>query len=198
MSRADRARRVARRAAYSATVGGGGAGLAGAGLLTVEALIARRVIPRTQGRPPLADGTYGPGSAPGRPARVPVRLVLLGDSLAAGYGTSEPTETPGAIIAWQVAQTVDRPVELRTAAVVGARSADLLAQVDQVRDPPPDIAVVMVGANDVTGRVRPSDAAGGLVAAVEALHELGARVVVGTCPDLGTVRPVHQPLRWVA
>jgi hypothetical protein len=28
--------------------------------------------------------------------------------------------------------------------------------------------------------------------------DAGTAVVVGTCPDLGTVRPVGPPLRWVA
>ncbi|MEW2556249.1 SGNH/GDSL hydrolase family protein, partial [Streptomyces zhihengii] len=26
----------------------------------------------------------------------------------------------------------------------------------------------------------------------------GAEVIVGTCPDLGTIEPVYQPLRWLA
>jgi hypothetical protein len=31
-----------------------------------------------------------------------------------------------------------------------------------------------------------------------ALQHAGAQVVVGTCPDLGTVEPIQPPLRWVA
>ena len=34
-----------------------------------------------------------------------------------------------------------------------------------------------------------------LAAAVTRLREAGCEVVVGTCPDLGTVRPITQPLR---
>ena len=30
------------------------------------------------------------------------------------------------------------------------------------------------------------------------LIDAGCEVVVGTCPDLGTIRPLPQPLRWVA
>ena len=56
----------------------------------------------------------------------------------------------------------------------------------------------MIGANDVTHRVRPPVAVRHLDHAVSRLHELGAEVVVGTCPDLGTVEPVPQPLRWIA
>jgi hypothetical protein len=34
--------------------------------------------------------------------------------------------------------------------------------------------------------------------AVRRLREAGAEVVVGTCPDLGTIEPVRPPLRWLA
>jgi hypothetical protein len=37
-----------------------------------------------------------------------------------------------------------------------------------------------------------------LEAAVRRLREAGAEVVVGTCPDLGTIEPIAPPLRQVA
>ncbi|SCF86113.1 hypothetical protein GA0115255_109151 [Streptomyces sp. Ncost-T6T-2b] len=37
-----------------------------------------------------------------------------------------------------------------------------------------------------------------LTTAVRRLRTAGAEVVVGTCPDLGTIEPVYQPLRWLA
>jgi len=39
---------------------------------------------------------------------------------------------------------------------------------------------------------------GGSALAVRALRTAGAEVVVGTCPDLGTIEPVAQPLRLLA
>ena len=59
----------------------------------------------------------------------------------------------------------------------------------------PDVAVVVVGGNDVTHRVPVAESARDLAACVEALQARGAQVVVGTCPDLGALRPVPQPLR---
>jgi hypothetical protein len=56
----------------------------------------------------------------------------------------------------------------------------------------------MVGANDVTHRLRPSESVRALDAAVRRLRARGTQVVVGTCPDLGTVEPIPQPLRFVA
>ena len=37
-----------------------------------------------------------------------------------------------------------------------------------------------------------------LADAVRALRAAGAEVVVGTCPDLGTIQPIQPPLRWLA
>jgi phospholipase/lecithinase/hemolysin len=58
--------------------------------------------------------------------------------------------------------------------------------------------VIVIGANDVTHRVPIAAAARDLARAVATLRQAGAQVVVGTCPDLGTVKPVMQPLRTVA
>ncbi len=62
----------------------------------------------------------------------------------------------------------------------------------------PDICVIMVGANDVTHRMPPTRSVRHLASAVRRLRTAGAEVVVGTCPDLGTIEPVWQPLRWMA
>jgi hypothetical protein len=56
----------------------------------------------------------------------------------------------------------------------------------------------MVGANDVTHRMPATRSVRHLSAAVRRLRTAGAEVVVGTCPDLGTIEPVQQPLRWLA
>ena len=62
----------------------------------------------------------------------------------------------------------------------------------------PDVAVILIGANDVTHRMLPSESVRYLSDTVRRLHESDVEVVVGTCPDLGTVRPIPQPLRQVA
>ena len=179
----------------------GGAGLcllAGAGyaLLFGEAKLARRIVGPPKSSPPRGDGVYGAWS-PHDPRR-PLTLAVLGDSSAAGFGVEVAEETPGVLFATGIAEVSGRPVRLVTAAVVGARSEHLHSQVEQVRADQPDIVVIMVGANDVTGRVRPSEAVGHLARAVRRLRADGAAVVVCTCPDLGTIEPVMQPLRYFA
>lgn len=188
--------RVARRIAMAAAYGGGGLGVLSAGafgLVRAEAALARRAIGEPTGTPPNADGVYG-SHHPGEP----LQLALLGDSSGSGLGVDHPHQTPGAMLAAGLAECADRPVRLRCPAVVGARSSDLPGQVDLVEDDRPDVAVIMIGANDVTHRVRPPTAVRHLDHVVRRLRDLGAEVVVGTCPDLGTIEPVPQPLRWIA
>ena len=76
---------AARKLASAAVYGGGGLSLLGGalyGLLTAEAQLARRAIGVTgDARPPDATGWYGRG----RPGPA-VKIALLGDSSAAGYG----------------------------------------------------------------------------------------------------------------
>lgn len=199
MSRARVARRIAAGAAY----GGGGIGLAGAaaiGLLLAEAQWARRHVESTgDTRVPHADGLYGATyAADGEPA---LHLVLLGDSTAAGQGVHRASQTPGALLASGLAAVAERPVRMRNVALPGARSDDLDRQVALVlgaAEQVPDICVIIVGANDVTHHMPPTRSVRHLSSAVRRLRTAGAEVVVGTCPDLGTIEPVGQPLRWLA
>ena len=177
----------------AATVVVAGAALAGfRSLLHSQARIARRRIGKPLGEDAMdADRLWGR-----RHAGAPVELVLFGDSIAAGLGAERRKETLGARLATAIARELRRPVRLRTAAIVGAESSMLGAQIDRLPgDYRPDIAVVVVGGNDVTHRVPIPTATAHLVAAIARLRGRGAEVVVGTCPDLGALRPVPQPLR---
>ncbi|KOU63050.1 GDSL family lipase [Streptomyces sp. MMG1533] len=205
MSRARVARRIAAGAAY----GGGGIGLVGAaaiGLLLAEVQLAKRQVRNGNGNGngatphvPQAEGRYGSSyTVPGEP---PLRLVMLGDSTAAGQGVHRGGQTPGALLASGLAAVAERPVVLRNVALPGATSDDLDRQVAlALADPAqiPDVCVIMIGANDVTTRMPPTRSVRHLAAAVRRLRTAGAEVVVGTCPDLGTIEPVQQPLRWLA
>jgi lysophospholipase L1-like esterase len=193
MSRASSARRIAAAAVYG---GGGlaGLGIAGVGVLLAEARMARRAIGAPFGPGPDGTGHYGDGSGD------PLELAMLGDSSAVGLGADDPRHTPGAVLAGGLAALARRPVRLTVVAVVGAESRDLDGQIDRLlaTTPVPHAAVIMVGANDVTHRLNPSDSVRALDRAVRRLRERGTAVVVGTCPDLGTVEPIPQPLRYLA
>jgi lysophospholipase L1-like esterase len=177
--------------------GAGGVGVAGAAfyaLLREEARSARRRVEARTSKddPPSGDGIYGRGR--GRP----LVFTVLGDSSAVGLGVEHSTETPGVLIAAALAELAERPVRLVRLAVSGAVSRDLDDQVDKALAEQPDVALIMIGANDVTSRARPSVSVRHLADAVRRLTAAGCEVVVGTCPDLGTIRPIAQPLRTFA
>lgn len=169
----------------------GGAAAGGRDLLRRQAAVAREVIGKPLGEEALAaDRTwrkkYGDR----------VDLLLLGDSIAAGLGADKPKWTLGGRLARSLASRTHRAVRLHTAAVVGSESSALAAQLASLPDSyVPDVAVVVVGGNDVTHRVPVQVSVRHLTECVQALHDRGTRVVVGTCPDLGMLLPVPQPLR---
>ncbi|MGY1606497.1 MULTISPECIES: SGNH/GDSL hydrolase family protein [unclassified Geodermatophilus] len=183
----------------AAAYGGGGVGLAGAGLLALlrwEALSARRRVEARTAKqpPPPGDGVYGRT----RGRAKPLVFAVLGDSSAVGLGVERAAETPGVLLAAALAELAERPVRLVRLAVSGAESCELDPQVEQAVAQRPDLVLIMIGANDVTTRTRPAVSVRHLADCVRRLREAGAEVVVGTCPDLGTIRPIGQPLRLLA
>ncbi len=187
---------AARKLAAAAAYGGGGLSLAGAslyGVLRAEAGLARRAIGNADQVPPSATGWYGHHQ--GGPA---LKVALLGDSSAAGYGVGSVQETPGAHLASGLVEAAERRVYLRSFAKVGAQTRDLAEQIDRALAIEPHVAVMMVGANDVTHARLPSESVRLLAEGVRRLRAGGVQVVVGTCPDLGTIEPIAPPLRQVA
>jgi lysophospholipase L1-like esterase len=167
-----------------------------AGLIYGEVKLAERRIPKAHDLPPEHNDTIWAAAGVSR-SRPPIRIALLGDSTAAGYGVYRDRDTPGAQLAIGISEAGRRPVHITNVGVVGAESPDLPTQVDQLRNHL-DLAVVMIGANDVTERTKPSEAVPYIVDTVRRLRAMGAEVVVATCPDLGTIRPLAQPLRAYA
>lgn len=178
---------------------GGGAGLAGLGtaglvsygLLKVEAKLARRTIGKPFDASPDDTNIYGAGLG------APIQLVVLGDSLAAGLGADSRFQTMGGVLATGISALAGRPVQLTNVAEVGAESPWLNGQVQRAVEavPRPDVVLISIGGNDVTHRIPTAVSVSHLRHAVLELRKTGAEVVVGTCPDLGTIEPLPQPLR---
>lgn len=188
-----------RRAAVGSFVTVGCLGAAAGGLVSLvlsQTRSARRVVEERTPilGPPTGDGIYGdfPGT--------PINLAVLGDSSAVGLGVDSTNETPGVLIASALSELAGRPVNFTQLGWIGAESCDLDVQVRIAFDESPDLdlAIIMIGTNDVTSRTRNSVSVRFLSEAVTQLRESGCEVVVATCPDLGTIRPVRQPLRFIA
>jgi lysophospholipase L1-like esterase len=124
----------------------------------------------------------------------PLRLVVLGDSLAYGTGATRPGDTLGARMA-RVLERAGHTVEVHVVAVPGATSSELGAQVREALPLDADVALVVVGANDLARSLPPAQSAASLAAAVRTLHCAGAAVVVAPAPDLSCVPAVPAALR---
>jgi lysophospholipase L1-like esterase len=201
--------RVPRRSTIALATAGalastGTAYLGARNLLVGQAAHTRTVIPKSWEIPPRADGVYTRGGGPvqrwHRGIPVDMHLMIFGDSTATGYGCMRAEEVPGVLIARGLAERTGKAVRLSTKAIVGATSKGVAGQVDAmfVAGPPPDLAVMMLGANDVTALNGISQSAQRLALSVRKLRSHGAVVIVGTCPDLGLIGAIPQPLRSLA
>jgi len=164
--------------------------VAGGALLGVEALlVTRREFLPADSAPPIA-GTFGRAFAP------PLRLAVLGDSTAAGVGVARIDDTVAGRLARAIADT-GRFVTLDGLGVSGSRAGDLAPQVSRALVHPPDVAVVLIGANDATHGAGLDAVREDVRDAVRRLREAGTAVVVGSCPDMGSATAFLPPLRQV-
>jgi lysophospholipase L1-like esterase len=129
-------------------------------------------------------------------ASAPLRLLVLGDSIAYGTGARRADDTLGRRLS--AALTAEGfHVDLHVHAVPGALSVDLAAQVRRAQRLDADLALVVIGANDLARLLPPEQAAGSLAAAVATLRSRGTDVVVVPAPDMSSVPfvpPAFRPL----
>ena len=160
----------------------------GALLVVAEVLLASRREYLSADTAPSIRGEFGRAFAP------PLRLAVLGDSTAAGVGVSHVDDTVAGRLARVVADT-GRFVTLDGLGVSGSRAADLATQVSRALVTKPDVAVILIGANDATHVTDLDGVRDDVRTAVERLHAAGVRVVVGSCPDMGAATAFLPPLR---
>lgn len=179
-----------RRVALKAAAGVLGSGLLALTLVSGEAVVAsRRTYLAAESAPPV-EGSFG---AVGGPA---LELVMVGDSTAAGVGASDTAGTVGGQLAAAISGETRR-VQLSSVAVSGSRAADLGPQVSRALLGSPDLAVILIGANDATHVTGLDSVRRNVAEAVRRLRAAGVRVVLGACPDMGAARALPQPLRLV-
>jgi lysophospholipase L1-like esterase len=142
--------------------------------------------PRPYELPHAGDALIGPAGQP------PVRIVWLGDSLAAGLGADFIHDTPAHVVACMLG----RAVEVSVLAVPGSRAVHVLeGQVPALR-PGADLVVLCVGANDVASSTSRRQYAAELDAILSALAP--TPTVVLSLPDLAMSDRMAQPLRTLA
>lgn len=161
---------------------------AGAVLLAAEAAYA--VLRRA---PRLDD--YDPSGTFGEQSHQPFRLAVLGDSTVTGPGVLDADNTWARIVANRVAH-LGRSVELRSFAISGSRTRDLLVgQMLPAVEWDPDVILVSIGANDLIKGGSASRFEHELDQLIGGLVESGAPVVLKGLGDLGTIPRLVPPLR---
>ena len=125
-----------------------------------------------------------------------LRFLVLGDSLAFGTGAASPQDTLGSRLT-RLLRDSGRATELSVVAVPGATSLGLAEQLDRAAGAEADLALLVVGANDVTRQVPADRSAAAIGAAVRTLRERGTAVLVVPTPDLSSVAWVPPAFRPV-
>ncbi|TDC61710.1 SGNH/GDSL hydrolase family protein [Streptomyces hainanensis] len=152
--------------------------------------VSRRLTAGIPRLPEAAGAGWGelPGAGP------VLRVVMIGDSVAAGVGAATQEEALPGQVAAGLAGLTGRPVSWRVVARRGATARRVRqAQLGQLTDPTrrwqPDLVLVVVGANDAIRLRRPAAFRRDVAALVASIrHRLGRDVPV----MLLGLPPVHR------
>lgn len=161
-------------------------------VLVAQALTTRARMPRL----PEADGPRA--GVVGRGA--PLRLLIAGDSSAAGVGVADQRDALAGHLGRALARRAGRQVHWRLVARSGVNSEQCLGLLDEVSDAEAELAVLVLGVNDVVDQL-PS---GRAVAARERLanhlrNRHGVKhVAFAPLPPVHQFPGLPQPLRWIA
>ncbi|MGB5256221.1 MAG: SGNH/GDSL hydrolase family protein [Woeseiaceae bacterium] len=158
-------------------------------LLLVQGLATRRATPRLPEPSGERDGTKGDGP--------PLRVLIIGDSAAAGVGASHQDEALLGQIVSRLADEFEVTWSLR--ARTGNKTATVLELLDSQPAQRFDVAVTSLGVNDVTGLVgrgRWRRQQAELRATLKAKFGVDTLLVSGL-PPLHGFPALPQPLRWI-
>lgn len=160
-------------------------------MLLPQAHWVRRAALRLPEAPGAREGLVGHGE----PA---LRLLVVGDSSAAGVGLADQAQALALPLAQRLSELLDGPVAWQLVAQSGVDTAQAraLAAASPLRRA--DVVVTVLGVNDVTGQRDAEDFVrqiGGLWNDVR--ERTGAAWLVASgLPPMGLLTAVPQPLRW--
>lgn len=165
------------------------AALALAPLLLAQGRLVRRRILRLPEPEGERSGMAGEGSR--------LRLLVAGDSAAAGVGVSRQADALSGRLVQALAPTFR--VEWRLEAKTGASTAGTIRWLSKLGGGPFDVLVTSLGVNDVTGGVRVRDWLVQQAELRELVRErLGVKLlIISSLPPVGGFPALPQPLRWI-
>ncbi|WP_417515356.1 SGNH/GDSL hydrolase family protein [Marinobacter sp.] len=148
----------------------------------------RRVTPRLPEPEGERQGTAGKGPE--------LRLLILGDSAAAGVGVSKQQDALAGLLVRDLAS--DHLVTWSLLAETGRKAVDVLEALKASTEAHYDVVLVSVGVNDVTGRTSTQQWLSALNELSDCLiNGMGAtRVLFTAIPPMHAFPALPQPLRW--
>lgn len=167
-------------------------------LWVTQAVLMRR---RTQLLPEAEGERNGEvGEVGGVGGGAPLRLLIVGDSSAAGVGVATQRQAFSGYMTRTLAQKMNRSVRWNLVARSGVSSAHALEMVQQAAPPAADLAVVLLGVNDVIEQLPSHQAVAHRAELTDWLiAKCGVRhVVLSPLPPMGEFPALRPPLRWVA
>ena len=157
-------------------------------LLLAQGRQVRRTVPELPEPEGAREGEGGSGPR--------LRLLIVGDSAAAGVGARTQDEALSGQLAVALAPTFR--LRWKLLAFTGATTADMLARLQQMPTEQHDVVITSLGVNDVTGRrslVEWRRQQGELVELLAG--RFGARhVLLSGLPPMHRFPALPQPLRW--
>lgn len=126
----------------------------------------------------------------------PLRLLIVGDSAAAGVGAPTQDEALAGCLVAGLAETFE--LKWKLIAFTGATTTDILQHLTQTPAEAFDVVVTSLGVNDVTGKRSLGDwrrQQKQLIALLE--NKFGARhILLSGLPPMHRFPALPQPLRW--
>lgn len=161
-------------------------------VLVAQALATRARLPRLPEAAGAREGEVGSGPL--------LRLLMLGDSSAAGVGVECQSLALAGVLPPVLARLGGVCVHWRLLARSGVTSAQCLAMLEADGPPEADVAVVVLGVNDVVDQVPSHHAVAAREAIANRLRNAhgAAHVVFAPLPPVHQFPGLPQPLRWVA
>jgi lysophospholipase L1-like esterase len=163
-------------------------------LLVAQALLARSRLPRLPEAAGAREGETGQGPL--------LRLLVIGDSSAAGVGVADQSQALVGVLSVVLARQAGVRVHWRLLARSGVNSAQCLALLasEEAQPHEADVAVIVLGVNDVVDQVPSQRAVNARAAIANRLRNAHgvAHVVFAPLPPVHQFPGLPQPLRWVA
>jgi lysophospholipase L1-like esterase len=161
-------------------------------LLVAQALHTRAKMPRLPEAAGPRAGECGDGPL--------LKLLIVGDSSAAGVGVATQELALAGQLSSALAAACPARVQWQLVARSGVNSAQAYELLHELKPQPADVAVAVLGVNDVVDRLPPEQAMRARERLADSLRaDFGVRhVVFAPLPPVHQFPGLPQPLRWLA